>query len=53
MPTTETSSGTRMPACCSAFIAPMAMRSLPQKITVGNSRAERMARTAEAPASTW
>jgi hypothetical protein len=45
MPTIETSSGIFTPASSSALIAPMAMRSLPQKITVGISSTERMVRT--------
>src|ERR1700733_14960623 len=45
IPTIETSSGIFTPASSSALIAPMAMRSLPQKITVGISSTERMVRT--------
>ena len=51
IPRTDMSRGTSIPAASSASIAPIAIRSFPQKITVGRLLAERMTCTAEAPAS--
>ena len=51
IPKIDMSPGTSTPAASKAINAPIAMRSLPQKITVGVSGAERITSTADAPAS--